>query len=228
MLHWDPPAVAYAIPREFWSSHDRLYLAGRECPGRAKLTGTKTHKLDKKDALGQDGATTTHTGYEPAEIDILLVLWTQDDLDSWARMVPALQPKTSKRTPQPTGKLLAGIPGGLTGEDQFVFNGSGALLLGSSSSAPPRDGPNPVDINHPALRIMGIKSIYIASIGVMKEGAAKGSMEVAIRCQENRPAGGQNVLRTISASASDITQVAQTNFGEPAVPVPPSQTAAGP
>lgn len=84
-----------------YNSWDKVVLAGTEAPGLATVTGKKCHRLDKKEAAGQDGAVQTHLGYQPAEVDITIRLWTYAQWVAWQELVPSIQPKPGKATPKP-------------------------------------------------------------------------------------------------------------------------------
>lgn len=58
-------------------------------------------KVDKKNGPGLDGATLTWHGYEPSEVTIKLLLWTEDHWSAWIQMLPQLLPQPGKPPANP-------------------------------------------------------------------------------------------------------------------------------
>lgn len=86
--------------RDPWSV---AYLAGNRLPGRATVEGSTQRKIDVKNGPGLDGATMTHQGYEPAEVTITLLMWTEQQWADFERIIPQLQPKPGKPPAFPMG-----------------------------------------------------------------------------------------------------------------------------
>lgn len=68
-------------------------IAGTPLPGRAAVRGSLGNKVDRKKVPGQDGDTMTHLGYEPAKVEVTLVLWSEDQLRAFEKIVPILRPR---------------------------------------------------------------------------------------------------------------------------------------
>ena len=91
---WDPgaPVEAFTSP----SAWDRMVIGDDELPGIVRITGGRRSKLDVKNSPGTDAATLTSLGREPAEIHVLLRMWTPAQLQSWQRIVKILHPGMGK------------------------------------------------------------------------------------------------------------------------------------
>ena len=83
------------------SQWDTAYLAGKQLPGVVAVKGKTSRKIDIKNSPGSDGATITALGYEPAEIDITLRMWTPAQYIAWQAMLPDIQPKMGKPPASP-------------------------------------------------------------------------------------------------------------------------------
>lgn len=86
----------------FWGDHpstwDKVVIAGITLPGLARVTGELEQVIDKKKKPGRDGAKLSLLGWEPTKVEILLELWTGDQLaalESFLRIIRA------KVTPAP-------------------------------------------------------------------------------------------------------------------------------
>lgn len=68
-------------------------IAGQKTPGIAEVQVTPKLKLDQKKANGRHGSTHTKTGYDDAEVDIKIYMWTPEQ---WAvyeqHIVPIIWP----------------------------------------------------------------------------------------------------------------------------------------
>lgn len=102
-VFWDTPAgYEETLPRSQWSPWDIVWLGGRELPGIAQVKKLKVkRKIDKKNGPGRDAATLTHQGYDGAEFDIVLTIWTPDQLTEWDGCRPLIQPVKGKAPSQP-------------------------------------------------------------------------------------------------------------------------------
>jgi hypothetical protein len=98
--------VLSAIP--YWAeptdplAWDTLVLGGVTWPGVCDITGGGlVRKIDVKHAKGQDGATITDEGLEPAKLDITLTVYNQTDWQLLQELLPTVWPrkKGGERTP---------------------------------------------------------------------------------------------------------------------------------
>lgn len=62
------------------------------------VDGDVTNGWDVKKSGGADGARTTDTGYEPAELSLSWLLWTQEHFRAWEAFVRAAKPKPGRET----------------------------------------------------------------------------------------------------------------------------------
>jgi len=96
---WDddaaPSWVVFNAPG-LGSQWDTAWLAGKQLPGVVSVKGKTSRKIDIKNSPGSDGATITALGYEPAEMDITLRMWTPAQFVAWQAMLPDIQPKMGK------------------------------------------------------------------------------------------------------------------------------------
>lgn len=91
--YWDtPPEALYPSDPNGFDPWDTIYFAGKRFPGIARVRTKKSRRVDVKEPRGQDGATMTSTGYKPAEIDITLSIWTQDQLSQLQKQMQIILP----------------------------------------------------------------------------------------------------------------------------------------
>jgi hypothetical protein len=98
-VFWDSSGGGYeelvtVYDRSDW---DKLYLGGMLLPGIASLEGGDvSRKIDIKNAKGQDGATITHNGYEPAKPSFKLTLAGPAQWSLYEQILPLIAPKLGK------------------------------------------------------------------------------------------------------------------------------------
>lgn len=82
---------------------DYLTLGGFVLPGlleeQPKVEAAR--KVDKKNGPGLDGATLTWHGFDPPEVTIKLLLWTEAHWQSWQQLLPFLLPRPGKPPADP-------------------------------------------------------------------------------------------------------------------------------
>lgn len=79
-----------------------VLLGGQELPGIATIKAPKRGiKLDIKKAKGSSGATFTVEGYDPAKIEIEIVVWTLEQIQLMSEITQLIEPDASKGLPQP-------------------------------------------------------------------------------------------------------------------------------
>jgi hypothetical protein len=86
VAHWDTDPDAW----------DGCVLGGFRLPGRAKVTCKAARKIDKKPAVGKNGASLTDQGGHPGEVKISLSMVDQADWDAWCLLAPLLNPTRTK------------------------------------------------------------------------------------------------------------------------------------
>lgn len=63
---------------------DVVKIAGQQCPGYCELSGfERKWKWDRKKGKGAQGATSTYTGVEPVEGEIIFYLWSGLHFQEW-------------------------------------------------------------------------------------------------------------------------------------------------
>jgi len=85
------------------SQWDYLTLGSFELPGILEEPPKiePGRKVDKKNGPGLDGATLTWHGYEPSEVTIKLLLWTEEQWTTWVQLLPFILPKPGKPPADP-------------------------------------------------------------------------------------------------------------------------------
>jgi hypothetical protein len=78
---------------------DVLFLAGRVFPGLALVKVKGGQKIDRKDAPGSDGESTTQQGEKAKDVDIVHRLWTQEQWDEYEACFLLIEPVAEKRRP---------------------------------------------------------------------------------------------------------------------------------
>jgi hypothetical protein len=110
---WDADGGGYdelvsTFDRNPW---DQLYLGGMLMPGIASLEdGQVARKIDIKNAKGQDGATITPGGYEPAKATFKLTLGGPVAWSLFQQVLPLLAPKFGKQSSPPMLCEHPGLP----------------------------------------------------------------------------------------------------------------------
>jgi hypothetical protein len=104
---WDPqtavdndgaPMLNGSGPLYSANPWDIVFIGGNPIPGRCKVHGLPTLAFDKKKKGGVDGATITVNGYIPGPIEIEVVIWTQDQWDTFQALAGAIWRKPNKKT----------------------------------------------------------------------------------------------------------------------------------
>ena len=90
----------------FWEEHpeawEQILLGAHPLPGLAQtIKVIRSQKLDVKSAPGASGATITYQGYEPAQVEITLRLWTRAQWEALQARLPELEPKAGQKPPTP-------------------------------------------------------------------------------------------------------------------------------
>jgi hypothetical protein len=178
---WDPQSngleyvvgegVPEALGRDQWSAWDKMTLAGRDVPGHVVVFGRRAQRHDMPGVPGQNFARLTNLGYDPTEIDITITLWTGGQQADYEDLLLLVQPKPLP--PQPPVVLTqVQITNGVPGPPQQV------TLVRK---------PQPIDVYHPALAIMGVKSIFIHDVGLLVPGPVFGTKIATWRAAEFAP-----------------------------------------
>lgn len=79
---------------------DVLVLDGTPLPGKATVHARAGRKIDVRESPAANGSGLSYLGYQPASIDVTLVLWTDEQLDQFAKWLPAVQPRASQGAPR--------------------------------------------------------------------------------------------------------------------------------
>lgn len=142
----------------FWADSpfpwQQVRINGETLPGIATVTGDVGRKVDTAQAPGNDGGTFTHLGYEPAEVEVKLVLATPEHLEAFTRLAPTIRPRKGEKSPKP------------------------------------------VNVYHPALELLGIRSLFLMKIGIPEPGSVKGTYEVKLGFAEFIPEYHRNTRTT--------------------------------
>ena len=85
------------------SQWDYVTLGGFELPGILEEPPKvePSRKVDKKNGPGLDGATLTWHGYEPPEVTLKILLWTEDHWNQWQDLLPFILPRPGKPPADP-------------------------------------------------------------------------------------------------------------------------------
>lgn len=83
---------------------DTCHLQGIHVPGIVEvMIEDRSRRVQQKRSNGNDGATPTFRGENPAKLTIRVTIWTPDQSDSWDALLPIIYPNPNKGT----NKLLA-------------------------------------------------------------------------------------------------------------------------
>jgi hypothetical protein len=222
----DPKAKGVPFWGDEAGSWDAVWLKGIRLPGIAEVDGRGfSRRVDKKRSAGRNGATVTHMGLEPADIDITLTLWTPQHLTELQEVLKSIRPaKASAATAPNPDKLSAQAEGSDKFSRWSVIGGGlepysvGAApwetakpfspLMDQSAAAKKKGAENlAVAIYHPALALYGIGKVVIVSAS-FPEGSKEGRFKVKIKCVEwvsGAKAKG-TVATPAQASRVDLTE----------------------
>lgn len=79
-----------------------IYMAGRRVPGLCEVEFKREHRIDKRAANGVDYQSITSLGYNGADVQIKIRMWTpQQWIDFQAITVPSIQPRPGKPNARP-------------------------------------------------------------------------------------------------------------------------------
>ena len=193
------PDCAWEAPLAAWSQWDTGKLGGLQMPGLVRWRVRKSHRVDKKMATGQSGSTSTALGFEPAEVDLTFQMWTKNHLQQYEKMV---------------GFILS------------------TLATGQSNPSVKNAKPDPnstmaMDIQMPALNLVGIYSLYLLVIGVPEPASTPQMFQATFKFQEFSPIKTSESVKRIGASQPDLSKIGNSVDQNSAnVPADPSGKAA--
>lgn len=206
--HWDDDP-------ESW---DRLVLAGRPLPGLARVTGRAGRKVDIRSPPGGDGARVRDRGYEPAQLEIELRVWSKAQLDELETALAQIHPRGANPPPRDRAqreladaqRALA-VNGSLGNDPGFQrrLRTLSRQAEAERRSNDPLSHRTPVDIVHPALSLLGIRSVYVTGVSVPE--LRGGELVTTISVLEWTPAPTPGP-RPANASAAGGGQRLQTAF----------------
>lgn len=163
------------MPVPFWDdapgAWDTLSLGGVTVPGLASVSGQVARKMDTRSRAGADGATVRDRGYEPAQLEIHVKVWTAEQLAQLEDLIASIHPRgvTQPSTPSQSRAERA-----LERERQRQ-RALGEVNLGeldrleaqvaAERARPrPRGTRTPLDIAHPATELLGIRRVYVTAV----------------------------------------------------------------
>lgn len=204
---WDiAPKSGVTLPGEV---QDNLFapwevcaLGGIALPGIAKVRASKSSRHDVKRQKGQGEATITYVGEDPAEVQISLILWRQSHLNTLQSLMPTLM----KRVAAP---LTA------TQQQQLAQGNGEENLIPQAALA--------IDIYHPSLVLMGVKSVLIRRVSNLETTGQPGVFKMEIHCIEFRRPKKVDVTSTAQGSADWNTVPHAVGSGVAQAPAAPSQ-----
>lgn len=92
--HWNDGSA----DQDLW---DFVFLGEHALPGVCSCEVELPGDLDFQKPKGSKGSTMTDNGDNPAKVTITMVLWLQEQVDQWFRIVPELRAKSAKGARQP-------------------------------------------------------------------------------------------------------------------------------
>ena len=163
---------------------DQLILAGRPVPGISTVSGRAGRKVDTRSPPGGDGARIRDRGYDPAQLEVEVRVWTLEQLQDLTSLLETIHPRGANPSPPNSRRSTAaqreldeaatevGLDPRL-GHDEKFLDRLGNLSRRAESErrrtaaavarAPSR---TPVDAVHPALSLLGIRSVYVTGVSV--------------------------------------------------------------
>lgn len=183
-------------------------------PGLARVRVKRARKIDERSGSGRNGARLIDKGSRAADVQIRLMLWTDEQLDALADRMPSLDYTREQRTrvrelsdqelERDFASRIAAVQSDPASRRFFV--GTGAML----PSLPTRIRETvsrldraPVNIIHPATILANITQVYVVEVEI--EELQNQMLPVTIKCLEFKP---EYTRRSISLSPSRPRQTA--------------------
>jgi len=132
------PGYTVYPPKSGWNAWDVIYLGSQQLPGIVEVSVRKLRDIDKKKAAGQNGATLTLHGFDPAEGDIKVTIWTPQQFIDLQTMLRAILIPSGKSQPDPldvthpkfqTAGVTSVVPVGIDSIDKGSVQGTMTLTL---------------------------------------------------------------------------------------------------
>ncbi len=162
---------------------DVLKLGGRTVPGITEITGRAGRKIDIRSPPGGDGARVRDRGYEPAQLEARVRVWTKAQLEELHELLAEIHPRRISAGPSSAAlaranrdlrnlQLALAVNGEIGNDqgfiDQLTVASRRQRELQQRSSAQRRSPRTPVDAAHPALSMLGIRSVYVTGVSLPK------------------------------------------------------------
>lgn len=167
------------------TEYDHVILAGQRSPGIARLEGADSpRRLIKRRGFGLSGATVRFAGIELSEFKLQIDLLTSEDWEAWNEWRPLVQ-----RPPAPDVDAL---------RSAITTDALNAVLRRTRAHA--------LDIEHPFLEDLGIRSVLIANVSQPKAIDDKGTYRIEISmCEYRRPV----YALSAPAGSSEVAETAE-------------------
>jgi hypothetical protein len=181
---------------------DCVRLGGMQVPGLCKVGAQASKRIQQKKQNGNDGATPTLRGYNPAKITLNVRIWTPAQYDAYKSLIAQVWPRAGK------GSTIA---------------------LALAPAAVTQNGA--WDIAHPSLSDLGISSMIIEGVTALVPDGTPGVMTSQISGFQYMALSNKSATVTVKGGAVATTAASTTAAFKPApknAPAPPSQTDAGP
>lgn len=170
---------------------DTVVIGGMKLPGLCEVRGLAQLELDKKKPKGSNGVTLTVTGYEPGPFEITCTVWTSEQWDwlqDWINKFWALPRKSRPTTVEK--KVRTGS------------NPDGSPKI-SKVSSKNKASQVALQIEHPALAVLGISSCVVQAVSIPEPGSFEGSKVVKIKVVEHVLPNG-TVTKTAKGTANNV------------------------
>lgn len=215
------------------SAWDTVVMGKRKMPGIASVRGLGfERRVQKAHTPGLNGASHTDLGGKCREIAIHLRIWTTEHLRELEEILPMLIKPTKK--PPATQRSLAKLApekddNALESFGKAIFNqfaeDTQREAKAQNAAAKPTFVYEPIDVEHPALRLFGIKSLHILKVS-MPEAHGDGIWEMVFSCTDFIP----NASRAAGVGTANASKVSIEKNITSAINVspPPSSTKSQP
>jgi hypothetical protein len=140
--------------------HRTVFLGGLQLPGLCTVKATPSVQFDRQKVSGGDGASIILRGYLPGPIDIDCEIWLPGQWEIWQDIQDKIWTK----------------PGKLAGAEKK----KGSALAAGAKIAE-REA---LDIQHPALRKLGIQRVVLVGISLPEPGSIPQSRVIRLKCME--------------------------------------------
>lgn len=211
---WSNPDIAddfsEAAPLNPW---EVVWFGGVRAPGIATVRTKRAHRIDVRVSPGDSAAQIPNLGPVPAEVDITLRIWTADHWKRWGDLHAQVFKKhvSSGLPPEPRAPTASPNSAVDTAIAQKQFEKAMQDWEQAATAAAARiANQEAIEVDHPALQLLGIHSLYCTEMGIPEFHETPGVAVIAIRFVEFRPVRGVSGVHQPTKAETSLENINYT------------------